>query len=102
MLFQPHRFSRTKLLHKEFCSVLRRADVVRLLPIYPAAEKPIPGVTAQLLVRGLKKIKKEASIVHLYDSRLIRELKPGDIFLTLGAGPVWKVGEWFLKTVARD
>lgn len=102
VLFQPHRFSRTKLLHKEFCSVLRRADVVRLLPIYPAAEKPIPGVTAQLLVRGLKKIKKEASVVRMYDSRLIRELRPGDIFLTLGAGPVWKVGEWLLQAAPNN
>lgn len=97
VLFQPHRYTRTKALYREFGIVLRLADTLRFLDIYPASEKPIKGVHASLIVEWLKKRGYESSIVRFNDEKLLNMLKPGDIFLTLGAGTVWKVGEWLLE-----
>ncbi|MFH1379571.1 MAG: UDP-N-acetylmuramate--L-alanine ligase [bacterium] len=97
VLFQPHRYTRTKALYREFAIVLKNADVIRLLDIYPASEKPIKGVHSSMIVDWLKKRGVESHMVKFNDPALKRSLKPGDIFLSLGAGNVWKVGEWLLK-----
>lgn len=50
-LFQPHLYTRTRDLYEEFAESLSHADEVVLLPIYPAREEPIPGVTSELIAR---------------------------------------------------
>ena len=88
VLFQPHRFTRTQSLWNEFSQSFEQADRVYILDIYPAGEAPIPGVTSELILEPLKKTHKEAfalaNPIALSDLR--KELRAGDIVLTLGAG----------------
>jgi UDP-N-acetylmuramate--alanine ligase len=86
VLFQPHRFTRTKILWKEFVSVLSSIENLYLCEVFPAGEKPIEGVTAERLA-------KECGAVYCGSleqaCREIKEvLKPGDVFLSMGAGDV--------------
>lgn len=97
VLFQPHRYTRTQLLAKEFATALTGADKLFLMPIYAAGEKPIRSVSTSSIGKHLRK--KSWSMWgwgnKLDDLRA--ELKAGDVLLTLGAGDVWKVGENVLK-----
>ncbi|SMO31742.1 UDP-N-acetylmuramate--L-alanine ligase [Balnearium lithotrophicum] len=86
VLFQPHRYTRTALLWNEFVKVLREIDNLYICDIYSAGEVPIPDVSAEKLAR-------ECGALYcgsLEDAcrTLRRELKPGDVFLSLGAGSV--------------
>lgn len=101
VLFQPHRYTRTQALWKDFSQCFQEADRVFVLDVYAAGEKPIPGVTSQLIVEPLQKIHPAASAlpspIHLDNLR--RQFHPGDIVLTLGAGDVWKLGEQLLSSL---
>lgn len=93
VLFQPHRYSRTKILMKEFSKSFQDADEVVLLPIYPAGEKPIAGVKSDKLLPLIKKSGIKASLGNGHNPNLKEYLRPENIVLTLGAGDIWKVGE---------
>ena len=91
VLFQPHRFSRTSLLWKEFVEVLKEIENLYICDIYPAGEKPIEGVNS-------RKLAEECGAVYggsLQETckAVRRELKPGDVFLSMGAGDVTKAFE---------
>jgi len=99
--FQPHRFSRTQALFGEFCTVFTQADLLLLTEIYPASEAPIPGVNGMSLAQGIKQVS-NTKVRFFPDfagiERQLKEiLKPGDLFLTLGAGSIWTVGEHWLN-----
>lgn len=91
-VFQPHRYTRTYYLYKEFAKPLSIADVVFILPIYPADEKPLKGVKSDLIFKELKKIKRDCYMVSEknLEENLKRFLDKGDLVLSLGAGDVWK------------
>lgn len=97
VLFQPHLFSRTQRLYKEFARALVTADAVYLADIYPARERPLPGVTSQLIADQLALEGRPAAggPLPLAEclSLLKRDLQAGDLFITMGAGDVWKAGE---------
>lgn len=91
VLFQPHRYSRTKNLWKEFVKVLSEIENLYICDIYSAGEEPIEGVSA-------KKLAEECGAVYCGSlesacNLLKRVLKPGDVFLSLGAGDVTKAFE---------
>jgi UDP-N-acetylmuramate--alanine ligase len=95
--FQPHRYSRTKELFDEFVTAFYDADVLVLTDIYAAGEEPIPGVSAAELARAVKK-HGQRDVTYVADreeipAHLLSVLRPGDIFLTLGAGNLWQTGE---------
>lgn len=101
VLFQPHRYTRTRDLLEEFTVSFKQADRVIITDIYPAGESPIDGISASLIYEGIKK-KGHRDVVYIPDREAIIEdlmhsLRPGDIFLTLGAGNVWKIGEELLR-----
>lgn len=97
-IFQPHRYTRTQNLYKEFGKALKKADVVYVMDIYPASEKPIKGVTSDLIINAAKENK--CNVFKFTDIKSVAEtLKEKDILLTLGAGNVWQQGEEFLKLV---
>ncbi len=102
VVFQPHRYSRTKDLFEDFSRAFEQADLVYVLDIYAAGEEPIPGVTGQTLAEKIRESGHPA--VHWVNgdpglnSRLQDELREGDVLLTLGAGDVWKIGKEFLET----
>ncbi|MDR3306472.1 MAG: UDP-N-acetylmuramate--L-alanine ligase [Endomicrobium sp.] len=98
VLFQPHRYTRTQNLFEEFGKSFSDADIVKVLDIYPAGEKPIKGVNSDLILKSLKKNKSNAE--RFSDLKtFLSILSDGDIVLTLGAGDVWKKGEELLKSI---
>ncbi len=104
VLFQPHRFTRTRDLFAAFGDAFAGADLLFLTEIYPAGERPIPGVDATLIERAVREksgrdvlvLKDKARIVE----SVVAKLRPGDVLLTLGAGDVWKVGEAVLERLS--
>lgn len=86
VIFQPHLYSRTKDFYREFADALLEADEVMLLPIYPARELPMPGVTSELILNEIKCDKKRL----LTKEELADTIKKGnfEILLTAGAGDI--------------
>lgn len=106
VVFQPHRYTRTADLMDEFAGSFLEVDSLVLLDIYPASEKPIPGVTSELLAEKMKQ-KGQKNISCFSDREeamklLIAQLKEGDVLLTLGAGDVWKIGETIVERLHAD
>lgn len=100
VVFQPHLFSRTRQFAREFGDALLGADVVLVLPIYPAREQPIPGVTHQLVVDAAQRLgHRHVRAVGSFEDALkalSRLLHPADVLLTMGAGNVVQLGESWL------
>ncbi len=97
MIFQPHRYSRTRDLYDDFVKVLGGADMLLLLDVYPAGEAPIAGADARALASS---IRQRGQLDPIYvDEReavpsvLADLLEPGDVVLTQGAGNVAMVAE---------
>jgi UDP-N-acetylmuramate--alanine ligase len=104
VLFQPHRYTRTRDLMAEFAGAFKDADTIQVLDIYAASEEPIVGVDAQALV---KKIGAErggrvdyAGSTGTAIERLVHEARRGDVILTLGAGSVSQAGPVLLEALA--
>ena len=97
VLFQPHRFTRTRDLFQEFMTAFDDADVVLITEIYPAGECPIAGVTATGLCTGLREQGHPAvRFTHgmAEAAATLRSLlQEGDLLITLGAGDVWAGGQ---------
>ncbi len=100
VLYQPHRFTRTQALWEDFCRAFHQADVLLLTDIYSAGETAIPGIGAEDLARaigerGHRRVVYAGTLAQATD-RLGKEVRPGDLVLTLGAGSVWQAGEALL------
>jgi UDP-N-acetylmuramate--alanine ligase len=101
VVFQPHRYTRTRALLEEFGRAFFLADQVVVTEIYPAGEVPIPGVNgaavADALVRhGHPSVTFEPDLARI--PALLRGIvREGDLVLTLGAGNVWKTGEELIR-----
>ena len=100
VIFQPHRYSRTRYCFEGFAQALYPADVLILSEIYPAGEEPIDGVNSERLVESIKSSgHKNARYIRSLGevvSSIQPELEAGDLVMTMGAGNVWKVGEELL------
>ena len=105
-VFQPHRFSRTKFLMDEFTRCFDGCDKVYILDIYPAGEAPIPGITSQRLVERMSELgftrARYAASESAVTTEILADLHPGDLVLTIGAGPVWKIAETLAKAVDKN
>jgi UDP-N-acetylmuramate--alanine ligase len=101
VIFQPHRFTRTRDLMDEFSTAFADADTVLLLDIYPASEKPIEGITAEALATRITGIgKRDVAYARSFAEAVpsVAALaKPGDMVLTLGAGSVSQLGAMLLE-----
>ncbi len=101
VLFQPHRYSRTRRLYRRFGSAFHLADILIVTSIYPAGEKPLPGVTSELIYNAARDAgHREVYLIEDLDEArkfLLETLKEGDLFITMGAGNVWKTGEKLLE-----
>ena len=93
-LFQPHRYSRTQICWNEFISCFQNTDELYLLDIYAAGEAPIDGVTSAKLAQEIDHPKCH-HLVRTDENlkKVLKALSDGDLFLTLGAGDVSKLGE---------
>jgi UDP-N-acetylmuramate--alanine ligase len=92
VLFQPHRYSRTKEQFEDFVQVLSQADLLVLAEVYPAGEEPVPGADGRSLCRALR-TRGEVEPVFVEEVQQLPELLPhllldGDLVLTLGAGDI--------------
>jgi UDP-N-acetylmuramate--alanine ligase len=106
VVFQPHRYTRTKALFDDFTRAFYQSDVLIVLPIYAASEKIINGVNSGSMCDGIREHGHKEVIckdsLPAAVSGLKKILKSGDIMLTLGAGDVWKVGEEILKKLKAE
>lgn len=105
VLFQPHRFSRTKALFKEFQTCFHKADYLVMSDIYPASEEPIPGVTGESLLEATK-LHGQRHTLYIGEldnmaEKLLPILQEGDLVLTLGAGNIVRVGEELLALLQK-
>ena len=102
-IFQPHRYSRTKILLESFASAFQDSHIVIINDIYAANEKPIPGISAELVYQKIKKEQGE-NVYYLPGRKdtvsfLKNIVSSGDIVITMGAGDVWKVGAELAKKI---
>ncbi|MDX6487176.1 MAG: UDP-N-acetylmuramate--alanine ligase [Gaiellaceae bacterium] len=91
VLFQPHLYSRTRHLAEELADALATADDVTVTDIYPARERPMPGVTGRLVIDALSDRGVLAGYTPKVEdgaARLARRARPGDVLLVVGAGDV--------------
>ncbi len=105
--FQPHLFSRTRYLHDELGQVLNLCDLAIITDIFGAREEPEPGISGKLIVDSALKWEPGANVAYIPRPRdivplLLKEIKPGDLVLTLGAGDIFKVGEDLLAALERQ
>ncbi|MCE5313007.1 MAG: UDP-N-acetylmuramate--L-alanine ligase, partial [Nitrospiraceae bacterium] len=101
VLFQPHRYTRTRDLMSDFAASFDNVDSLFVMDIYAAGEQPIQGVSSESLCamiakRGHKEAIHISSRQDMID-KLCCTLKEGDVLLTLGAGDVYKAGEEILS-----
>jgi UDP-N-acetylmuramate--alanine ligase len=98
VLFQPHRYTRTRDLMPEFTAAFGDADRVEVLDIYAASEEPIEGVTAGALVKAIGRdgVRYAGSVGDGVEA-LVKDACEGDVILTLGAGSVSQVGAMMLE-----
>ena len=104
VVFQPHRFTRTKALFDEFTRAFSDANILIINDIYPASEEPIAGINSAALCEAIRQtgqthvkyISKAEDIIKY----LLKTVKAKDTVATLGAGSIYKIGEAFLKQLA--
>ncbi|MEE9431679.1 MAG: UDP-N-acetylmuramate--L-alanine ligase [Melioribacteraceae bacterium] len=99
-VFQPHLFSRTKDFYAEFGRSFLNSDIFICTDVYPAREKPIEGITGELIANAAKDFGHK-NVIYEPDKNkipaLLKEIaKANDIVITMGAGDIWKYGEKFV------
>jgi UDP-N-acetylmuramate--alanine ligase len=99
VVFQPHRYSRTRAFAKEFAKALDKANFVWVLEVYGSSEKQIPGVSGQSITQLMKNGIYEPNFMSVVTS-VVAAAKPGDVILTLGAGDVSSLGPIIIEALS--
>lgn len=102
VVFQPHRYSRTANLAHEFGCAFDNADVLYVMDIFSAGEMPIPGISGKTVAHEVSANGKAGEVNYVPNrreltQRLVAEVKPGDLLITMGAGDVTLVGPAFVE-----
>jgi UDP-N-acetylmuramate--alanine ligase len=105
-IFQPHLYSRTKDFFQEFGRSFLNSDIFICTDVYPAREEPIEGVSGKLISDITKKFGHK-NVVYLENKNDIPDFlmsikKKDDIFITMGAGDIWKYGEKFVDQLKNN
>ncbi|MBI1819869.1 MAG: UDP-N-acetylmuramate--L-alanine ligase [Nitrospirae bacterium] len=103
VVFQPHRYTRTRDLIDDFATAFGQADLLFLTDIYGAGEKPIPGISTGFLAEQIRK-SGHPEVAYLprreeWAEKIAAALKPNDLLITLGAGDIWKLGREILQSL---
>jgi len=105
VVFQPHRFSRTKLLLDEFAAAFDVADYIIITDIYAAGEEPIKGVSAGSIFEKIKGRLPVKPVYYLAKERIVEYLtgllEPGDLAVTLGAGDIVKLSDELAEELTK-
>ncbi|HZS96220.1 MAG TPA: UDP-N-acetylmuramate--L-alanine ligase [Terriglobales bacterium] len=101
VIFQPHRYTRTKELMEEFTTAFQNADILRILDIYAASEQPIEGITGEALAARIQEVSGQnvrygTSFAEVAEA-VSAEAEAGDLILTLGAGSISQLGPAILE-----
>jgi UDP-N-acetylmuramate--alanine ligase len=103
VVFQPHRYSRTRALYDRFVICFNQADILIIAPIYPAGEEPLEGVNAEWLYHGIKEHGHKDVYLGQDSENILSILssvvKTGDRVITLGAGDIYRIGERFIQSM---
>ncbi len=96
-IFQPHRYSRAKLLADDFARCFYQADILIMTDIYSAMEEPIEGVSGEMLANITREYGHK-NVIYIPNKNdipdyVMKITKPGDLIITLGAGDIWKIGK---------
>jgi UDP-N-acetylmuramate--alanine ligase len=100
VIFQPHRYSRTKAFSAQFAKVLDMADRAIVLEVYAASEKPIAGVTSRLITDAMSHGEYIPNFIEVTDS-VIDSAEPQDVIITLGAGDVSSLAPIIVDGLSR-
>lgn len=104
-VFQPHRYTRTKFLRREFGGAFSKADIVVLTDVYAAGEQPIPGISGEVLKEEVE-AQTGRSVTYIPDkaniARYLAEIvEPGDLVMTMGAGNIYLSGEELVERLLQ-
>jgi UDP-N-acetylmuramate--alanine ligase len=102
-VFQPHLYSRTRDFYAEFGRSFLNSDIFICTDVYPAREKPIEGISGEMIINSSKGFGHK-NVIYEPDKNKIPDLlksiyKEGDIIITMGAGDIWKFGEKFVEII---
>jgi UDP-N-acetylmuramate--alanine ligase len=104
VIFQPHRYTRTRDLMQEFITAFDDADTLTVLDIYAASEQPIPGVTGEALAEAIARRHQASAYAPSFDAAIegaLAKAERGDMILTLGAGNVSQIGPMIVNAPER-
>ena len=100
VIFQPHRYSRTKAFAEQFAAELNAADRAIVLEVYAASEKPLEGINSKVITSKMSKGEYIPNFVEVTDS-VIADAQPGDVIMTLGAGDVSSLAPIIVEGLTR-
>lgn len=104
-LFQPHRYTRTKLLLDKFGGAFTGADKLIVTDVYSAGEDPIPGVSGKLIADKVRETTGQ-DVTYIADKNelvpyLLKNARPKDLVITMGAGDIYTIGERYIEESRR-
>lgn len=102
VLFQPHRYSRTRDCLEQFFTSFDAADEVILTDIYAASEMPIPGIHASCILDGIKTVSAQYIPKESLLEKVVQFVRPLDIVVTMGAGNIWQTGEELVAQLKKS
>ncbi|MEZ0344085.1 MAG: UDP-N-acetylmuramate--L-alanine ligase [Caldimicrobium sp.] len=103
VVFQPHRYTRTRALWNEFLLVLKESELLLLTEIYPASENPLPGITGEAFYEAVREVRTGKRPTFFGETleevkNLLEKLaSPDMVIVTMGAGNIYRVGEELLE-----
>jgi UDP-N-acetylmuramate--alanine ligase len=105
VIFQPHRYTRTYHILREFFTAFYESDVLVVTEVYAAGEPVIPGVSGRQIVEGAIE-HGHRSVTFLEDKEAVPDfvlsvVQPGDLVITMGAGDIWQMGEEIVRRLAE-
>ena len=103
VIFQPHRYTRTRDLMEEFATAFEDADSLIVLDIYAASEPPIEGVTAEAVVSRIRDHRQAAIYARSFEDAVnaaVADAQDGDMIMTLGAGSVSHLASQLLQALS--
>lgn len=104
-VFQPHRYTRTRQLGKQLGEALAEADLAVITNIYAAGEKPIPGISSEIVCQAAQEAGVKAVLIRELEEvveLLEEESREGDLIITMGAGDIWKIGPAFIHRLRQS
>lgn len=102
VIFQPHRYTRTRDLMQEFTEAFEAADTVTVLDIYAASEQPIAGITGEALAQAIARHHEHCEYSDSFENavqKVIAQAQASEMVLTLGAGSVSQIGPMLLRAM---